>query len=85
MFIGVLAAPIFYEHITCHMDPSGNSTKNWLKGLIAPDWNCAIMCQGGGEGGVISSCHPYEMDELRRVFGWPVRYDTLLGALHTIL
>jgi len=37
-----------------------------------PDWNCAVMCQGGGEEGVISSCRPYEMDELRRVFAWCV-------------
>ncbi len=44
-------------------------------------WNLhTVMCQRGGERGVIINCHPYEMGELRQVFVLHAPFDTLAGA-----
>jgi len=78
-FIAVLATPIFNVHIACPTNHSGIFIQNLLQELIAPDLQCAVMCQRGGERGVTLSCHPYEMGELQQVFVLHVPFDSLVG------
>jgi hypothetical protein len=83
-FITVLATLIFNVHIACPSNHSGIFIQNLPQELIAPDLQCAIMCQWGGVRGVNLSCHPYEMGVLRQVFVLHVPFDTLPGVPHMI-
>ena len=50
-FIAVLATPIFNVHIACPTNHSGIFIQNLPQELIAPDLQCAVMCQRGGRKG----------------------------------
>jgi hypothetical protein len=74
-FIAVLATPIFNVHIAC---PTNHS--KLLQELIAPDLQCAVMCQRGVNSSVRLACalsyfaggSAYDLWNLTHILVWTV-------------